>query len=172
MRSKLKMRLSSELDSAEAGDLAVGTCVLVLETRTLDDGTPRAQVADATDPCKPLGWVSTIAKSDGHATLLRPDDLVAPMTRSRGAMASAKPFRAKLGRYSPPPVAAHGLGMHISRAKLKVRADAALHSEPAGEVAPNTRIFVHERQELADGTLRALVSANAPGASLLGWVSI
>ena len=56
-RNKLKMREGPTFDSTEAGTLAIGTRVCVLQRYELSDGTKRAQVA-LDGETKPLGWIS------------------------------------------------------------------------------------------------------------------
>lgn len=72
-RSRLKLRVGARLDSKDAGDLAPGTRVRVVERTLLDDGTERMQVTSS-DPKRPLGWVTSVDKKGGQ-TLLQIDPL-------------------------------------------------------------------------------------------------
>ena len=67
-RQSLKLRSKCELDSEEAGTLPTGAEAVLLELKTLEDGTLRARVAGEPQPPlrrtpgKPLGWVSCVGK--------------------------------------------------------------------------------------------------------------
>ena len=62
-RSKLKLRETCELDSAEAGELPASAIVSVLEQATMPDGTRRARVAKY-GSSEPLGWISCSGKDE------------------------------------------------------------------------------------------------------------
>jgi len=109
-RSKLKMRETESLDSADAGSLAEGVRVCVLKRRTLEDGTTRALVTLESDP-KPLGWITeckdgifNLGVLDAHAqeiSLQIPDnglqiDIDVAAARLASATATAGAWAAKV----------------------------------------------------------------------------
>lgn len=69
-RKKLKVKDSSDLDSADVGELPVGTRVRVLERASLADGTIRAKISLDSADLKPMGWVSALSQGSSCATLL------------------------------------------------------------------------------------------------------
>jgi len=66
-RNKLKLRTGSALDSPEAGELAMGTRVLLMEKAELPCKTRRARVEDTAS--EPLGWISLVGR-DGQNNLV------------------------------------------------------------------------------------------------------
>ena len=167
-RSKLKLRDSSELNAWEAGDLAAGMSVVIIEQLTLPDGTHRARVAAAVPPGEVLGWVSTIAKSDGKKTLVPAShpEAVQAIKSSEAGVARQRAKELAASREST-------VNLFIARSKLKVRAGSALESDAQGEVPAGTKVYVTERWQLADGTRRALISRSGEEGTTatLGWVS-
>jgi hypothetical protein len=83
--------MQAELDSTEAGDLPLGSTVRVLERTELADGTKRASVAREGEE-RPLGWVSTVGKSDGADNLLAADSAAA-----QAAIAISQKLQLKMG---------------------------------------------------------------------------
>jgi vacuolar protein 8 len=94
------------------------------------------------------------------------------------ALATAGTWRAEIeaAKVAPTPkanplaTAVTDTSVYTVRNKLKMRADAELNSDQAGEVRAGTRVHILEQQILADGTVRARLALEGQTAAL-GWVS-
>ena len=94
------------------------------------------------------------------------------------ALATAGTWRAEIeaAKVAPNPkanplaTAVTDTSVFTVRNKLKMRADAELNSDQAGEVRAATRVHILEQRTLADGTVRARLALEGQTAAL-GWVS-
>ena len=114
VRSKRKLRACKELESSEAGELAQGMLVSVVEKATLPDGIARARVAmvgPSSTSAEPVGWVSWLDRLDGCDALTpfhwmrfqrtspdRPDWFQQRRPRSAVRTPATVPIAPKLGR--------------------------------------------------------------------------
>jgi len=141
--------------------------VVVVETRTLPDGTQRARIAAEGAGGQVLGWVSKYGKTDHKETLVganHPD--------AKSAIQSVEAARRRARAKELVMTRESTTNLFIVRSKLKVRKGAALESSEAGEVVAGMKVYVGERTTLADGTRRALITlADDQHSAPLGWVS-
>jgi hypothetical protein len=94
------------------------------------------------------------------------------------ALATAGTWRAEIeaAKVAPTPkanplaTAITDTSVYTVRNKLKMRADAELNSDQAGEVRAGTRVHILEQRILADGTVRARLALEGQTAAL-GWAS-
>jgi len=94
------------------------------------------------------------------------------------ALATAGTWRAEIeaAKVAPTPkanplaTAVTDTSVFTVRNKLKMRADAELNSDQAGEVRAGTRVHILEQRILADGTVRARLALEGQTAAL-GWAS-
>ena len=133
---KLKMRAACELDSDEAGSLAPGTRVVILERSELSDGTKRARVGKESNGV-PLGWVSCVAK-DGRDNL-EPITKASPSGVAKSSTNKAPPSTQNAASLPfaglPPTSASSGALTARSTAKATATAGAAKSVLPSEAIA-------------------------------------